>query len=216
MDFAASMKACCRCHELKPPEQFVRSGNKIKTTCRDCAAKRVRKYYREHPDKYQEQQEKKRGSHQYAKYKEQYIAYKKAHPAERKKWQHDYYVRSKDKALAAIRKWRVENPEAERLTRKKWIETHKQQALGYTHKRHAQIRKAGSFTQEEWDELCDRYGRACLACGKIMPLTIDHVIPLSKGGKNTIDNLQPLCLKCNDSKGTRTMDYRNGVLRPNS
>ncbi len=50
-----------------------------------------------------------------------------------------------------------------------------------------------------------------LGCGYKEPeikLTLDHVIPLSKGGRNIIDNIQPLCLACNDSKGTKNTDYR--------
>lgn len=37
-------------------------------------------------------------------------------------------------------------------------------------------------------------------------LEIDHIIPLSKGGLTTEDNLQTLCWKCNRSKGAK-IDY---------
>ncbi len=33
------------------------------------------------------------------------------------------------------------------------------------------------------------------------PLTIDHIIPRSKGGGDELDNLQPMCYKCNSIKG---------------
>ena len=44
----------------------------------------------------------------------------------------------------------------------------------------------------------------CQICGKYMPdgvgLHIDHIIPVSKGGKSVESNLQVLCSKCNGSK----------------
>lgn len=51
--------------------------------------------------------------------------------------------------------------------------------------------------------------RCCLRCGASSRLTVDHVIPLSRGGTNDSANLQTLCRKCNASKGNRTCDdYR--------
>lgn len=34
-------------------------------------------------------------------------------------------------------------------------------------------------------------------------MTIDHIIPKSKGGKNTIENLQPMCNTCNAKKANK-------------
>lgn len=74
------------------------------------------------------------------------------------------------------------------------------------------LRAVGTFTAADWREVLYTYGRACLACGSTAPPTIDHVVPISRGGLNTKENVQPLCAWCNDSKGTKTVDYRPGVL----
>jgi 5-methylcytosine-specific restriction endonuclease McrA len=44
----------------------------------------------------------------------------------------------------------------------------------------------------------------CQYCGKKSDLTIDHVIPRSRGGKDAWDNVVVACLRCNVTKGSRT------------
>lgn len=47
----------------------------------------------------------------------------------------------------------------------------------------------------------------CQYCGKTNPpLTIDHIIPKSRGGEDTWENLITACMKCNNRKGNRTPD----------
>ena len=52
--------------------------------------------------------------------------------------------------------------------------------------------------------LRDNY--TCQYCGskKVETLTIDHVIPSSRGGENTWENLVAACFKCNSKKANRT------------
>lgn len=44
----------------------------------------------------------------------------------------------------------------------------------------------------------------CQYCGTTKGLTLDHVIPRSKGGKSTWNNLVTACQKCNSKKGSLT------------
>jgi 5-methylcytosine-specific restriction endonuclease McrA len=69
----------------------------------------------------------------------------------------------------------------------------------------------GSHTLSEWQDVKKKYNYTCLCCGKQEPeitLTVDHVIPVSKGGTNNIDNIQPLCRSCNPRKSNKIIDYR--------
>ena len=48
-----------------------------------------------------------------------------------------------------------------------------------------------------------RDGRICKHCKTNKNLTLDHIIPISKGGQNILENLQILCKSCNSKKGTK-------------
>lgn len=102
-------------------------------------------------------------------------------------------------------------------------EVHKARVKRYRQRRPA-VKKASDanrrssgerLTVKEVEAVLNYYGNQCLACGSAGSLTIDHVIPLSKGGPNELGNLQVLCGRCNSSKGAKSHDHRDaerGVL----
>lgn len=52
-----------------------------------------------------------------------------------------------------------------------------------------------------------RDGHRCQYCGTMTtPLTVDHVIPRSRGGIDAWENLVCACVTCNNKKGSRTPD----------
>ena len=63
------------------------------------------------------------------------------------------------------------------------------------------------MTPELRRQIARRDNYTCKICGKYMPdgvgLHIDHIKPVSKGGKTVPSNLQVLCSKCNGSKSSR-------------
>lgn len=77
----------------------------------------------------------------------------------------------------------------------------------YVRVRQARLKGAeGRCTPIEWRERYDLYDGCCAYCSKPLPFrsaTIDHVMPISKGGSNWPSNLVPACATCNKSKGNR-------------
>lgn len=53
------------------------------------------------------------------------------------------------------------------------------------------------------DAVWRRDGGKCVYCGSTENLQLDHIIPFSKGGATTVENLQLLCQKCNLQKSNK-------------
>ena len=62
---------------------------------------------------------------------------------------------------------------------------------------------SGSFTRDDLVNRFAQYGNKCAHCGSAEHITVDHIVPISRGGTNHIDNIQPLCKSCNSRKGAR-------------
>lgn len=61
-------------------------------------------------------------------------------------------------------------------------------------------------------EVFRRDQHTCQYCGNTQRLTIDHVIPRSKGGSHTWDNVVTACASCNSAKGNRLLHETHLVL----
>jgi 5-methylcytosine-specific restriction endonuclease McrA len=68
-------------------------------------------------------------------------------------------------------------------------------------------------TWEQWIQLLKEHDNKCFYCKKKMTKkegpkqrTRDHIIPVSKGGTDDIENIVPACRSCNSSKGTREFE----------
>lgn len=138
-------------------------------------------YYAAHRDE-KSARDKVRRKENRAKIAEKEREYHAAHPGKRAEWK---------------RAWDVAHPEkvrAARQARQSRLESN-----------------GGTHTAAEWRALCDWFGNVCLCCGAGDKLSEDHVIPVVKGGSDSISNLQPLCIPCNDKKHRKTIDYRDPV-----
>lgn len=98
------------------------------------------------------------------------------------------YIRENQKRRSAkTREWRRMNP-----------------ARASNHKLARRNREAtGSIAERDWSRALARSQGRCFYCGDQSKLTMDHVVPLSRGGAHTIGNVVPACGPCNFRKGRR-------------
>ena len=66
-----------------------------------------------------------------------------------------------------------------------------------------------SISKGKRKKVYKRDSNKCLRCGTKENLSIDHIIPRSKGGHNGHRNMQTLCVECNQWKGERTKRFQN-------
>lgn len=183
MKIIVSEKCCTLCGLFKPIEEFAmrtdRKNNSRRSHCNECMRESARSYYKAHPE------------NQKARAK----SWREENKEKRRIYSRKRYVKHTKEERERITEWHHKNPERSHV---------------YSVNRRAYKEKvSGRITKTEWEYLLDFYGHKCLCCGRNdVKLTMDHVIPLSMGGPNLIENIQPLCSHCNKSKGMRYIDYR--------
>lgn len=64
---------------------------------------------------------------------------------------------------------------------------------------------SASISTSQWLDTIHAFNSECAYCGSRKRLTMDHVVPVSKGGKTTLDNIIPACTRCNSSKQAADM-----------
>lgn len=110
------------------------------------------------------------------------------------------------------RKSRAKHSEERNTYQRKYGKANRDKLALYTNIRRARkLTAKGSHTDQEWQSLKAFYNYRCLCCRKREPeikLTRDHVLPLVHGGSDSIDNIQPLCTRCNSKKNFKHIDYR--------
>ena len=69
-------------------------------------------------------------------------------------------------------------------------------------RRQGRMRRADNdLTAAQWTAIQEAWGSACAYCGAAgVALQKDCVLPLSRGGRYTLDNVVPACRSCNASK----------------
>ena len=178
------MKTCPNCGNSGTFYKDKSKKDGLSSWCKSCSNKRSKKWRDDNP----------------GKAKKHLQEWQIKNPGKRKKYDKKYWENNREQINKRISEWAKSNPEKRRLHAK----NRKYQIKG----------SRGNISIYQWKELCGKYNNRCLCCGKQTKLTIDHIIPISRGGDNCISNIQPLCNSCNASKGVKIIDYRPNKSNP--
>lgn len=208
------MLTCNKCGASKDEGAFeLRSDTKRRrSSCKDCDRARKQADYRKNPAKRRAQQEAWcRSNHErklelarecYYRNRDKHLARNAAYywaNVEKKKAVHaSYYKANREKLLAACATWSKANLDKGRINQ--------------TKRRALERGAAGSFTEAEWGLIVANQRGRCAHCQRKTRLTIDHIVPLSRGGTNFAYNIQGLCGPCNFSKQDTLMAYAHPSL----
>ena len=114
----------------------------------------------------------------------------KEHREEHLRYGREHYIAHREELLENSRKYFLEHPEAHSKA---------------NHNRRALLANApGTLTKKDIKKCLEDHQNKCYYCNSTEHLTIDHLVPLSRGGSNTPDNIVPACKACNSRKGTLT------------
>jgi 5-methylcytosine-specific restriction endonuclease McrA len=136
-----------------------------------------------------------------------------------------YYRENRETILEAVSRYSKENPEVNRKASARYrkrnesacrarIEAWGRENVGrrkvYTSTRRARKKNAtvGVLTPYDLDMLFAEQGGRCCYCGDELvgnTMHLEHVVPLSRGGAHTLDNLSWACASCNLSKGPKLL-----------
>lgn len=119
--------------------------------------------------------------------------------------QQSYYAKNSDSIKQITSRWQKANPDKfKRISTKA------------THKRRATIREAaGAFTISQVMSRVEYFGWRCRYCLLRLTdktLTLDHQIPLCRGGSNWPSNIVPACSHCNKSKNKKTFKEYQAII----
>lgn len=201
----ARFKCCTKCDCMKPatveffdPGPHYKLG--LKSFCKTCRRLSRRQSYASNPEKELE-------------------------------YTRRYRAQNPEKVADAVRKWNESNPRFHYEYNKRWrsenLEYYRAYRLDYgrryrkenlervrlhtriaSTKRRSLIRSSeGSHTVAEVQQMYEDQGGLCAYCETVLlgNYEVDHMIPLSKGGRNDWTNLAIVCRRCNRTKHNKTV-----------
>lgn len=187
---------CPKCATTKPATEFHKNKSRktgYGTECKPCALARAKRSYDADPDKYR------------ARSKARYASDPEFHRA----WARTHRENNLELVKATVKRYKDANPEKMKAIWQDWAPKNQERLLQNNRRKRA-IKKAVPSEKYTKDDILAAWGADCHLCSKPIDLTaprrsryglqLDHVMPISKGGPDTISNVKPAHAYCNQSK----------------
>jgi len=190
------IKRCTKCKSIKPFDQYYKDKSRFDgfdSKCKTCRDEGNIVYFERNIEKIKEYRE----------------DYRIKHRGADKIRHRNYYLNNREDKLSKNKKYREEH-------KTEYLEYIKQYDLSPKgrmsrarryHNRRDRLKMTGkgNLNYSEWDLCIKECGNKCPMCGKYfcedLKPTVDHIYPVYMGGSLSYWNVQPLCSKCNSSKG---------------
>ena len=181
-------KTCCACGEDRDVSLFNRNRSAkdgLQSRCRDCQKEYHRNWVDDNRDHV--------NAYSLRKY-------------------HNMTPYQRAKFDEARKRWVESNPEKRRAAVSRWRMSNLDKVAAKEQRRRDRMQDGGVFIilRREMEQIL---ADSCRACGSSEDIVVDHIIPLARGGRHSIGNLQPLCRSCNSRKHARFMsEFRHRTL----
>lgn len=225
MDESTS-KACKRCEQVKALEEFNRARSRPdgrQAECRECQNARNREYYEANKHRLRARkdvpEERRRSREYYAKNREVLREKQRAYREENREkilaGQARYRSENREKMLAYHRSYFSANRARVIENAIRWAKENPERYADIQQRRRSRLANAETGPTDLIALWVDQ-GGICPLCGVAideglkwpngMSRSLDHIIPIARGGGHTQENLQWTHLRCNISKGARMLD----------
>ena len=133
----------------------------------------------------------------------------------------EWAARDRGSHAKAAREWNRKNPSRHRENLYRWRDKNRTRLNAISKKyrtsqlgriafgaamvrRRSRLRVNCTLTLTEWNDILVEWNNSCAYCHRTnLKITKDHVIPLTKGGHHTKENVVPACHSCNSRKRTQ-------------
>jgi len=125
----------------------------------------------------------------------------------------DYNLKNKERKKVYDFEYRQINKKRIAQVSHKYHVSNRERARDASHRRRSIKMNNGSFKIYK-KELFKIYNSPCFYCGSLNKITIDHIVPISRGGTHSIGNLVAACAFCNGSKSSKFLvEWKRDLTR---